>query len=162
MFGRRFESAHLHKKVRSVNRSDLFYMRIIFLNTLYSQLHGYPPIIRFMYPAPQPAYTIAGSSRQRLRARPKGLADAALCGPVPESTKKEIPGHTKKSVPAHPKRESAVNLLPWRFNRIRHAFPHAISCWKAHHPATGALHAIQPRFPAEHMTHSLEGCGPIF
>ena len=162
MFGRRFESAHLHKKVRSVNRSDLFYMRIIFLNTLYSQLHGSPPIIRFMYPAPQPAYTIAGSSRQRLRARPKGLADAALCGPVPESTKKEIPGHTKKSVPAHPKRESAVNLLPWRFKGIRHAFPPVTSCRKARHHATSALYTTQPRFPSAAMTHSLEGCCPIF
>lgn len=30
--------------------------------------------------APLPAYTQAGSSTQRLRARPKGLADAGLCG----------------------------------------------------------------------------------
>ena len=30
--------------------------------------------------APLPAYTQAGSSTQRLRARPKGLADIGLCG----------------------------------------------------------------------------------
>ena len=162
MFGRRFESAHLHKKVRSVNRSDLFLCAHYHSRHPIFATSRIPPISRFMYPATQPAYTIAGSSRQRLRARPKGLADVALCGPIPESTKKEIPGHTKKSVTAHPKRESAMNILPWRFKGIRHAFRPAISCRKAHHPATGVLHAIQTRFPAEHMTHSLEGCGPIF
>ena len=146
------------KRVRSIDRTLFSWSSS---NPVSSQLHK-DQICRIINTAPLPAYTIAGSSRQRLRARPKGLADAALCGPIPESTKKEIPGHTKKSVPAHPKRESAVNILPWRFKDIRHAFPPAISCRKACHPATGALHAIQTRFPAEHMTHSLEGCGPIF
>ena len=152
----------------STKRSDRLIDRIFFLCAHYLSRHPIfttsriHPISRFMYPAPQPAYTIAGSSRQRLRARPKGLADAALCGPVPESTKKEIRGHTKKSVPAHPKRESAVDILPWRFKGIRHAFPPVTSCRKARHHATSALYSAPPRFPSAAMTHSLEGCCPIF
>ena len=152
-------------------------MRIIFLDTLYSQLHGYPQYADSCTPQRSRPIRLPAAQGSVCELDPKG-SQTLPCAyqylnplrrkfqDTPRSQFQDTPRsqfqHTKKSVPAHPKRESAVNILLWRFKGIHHAFPPVTSCRKARHHATSALYTAQPRFPSAAMTHSLEGCCPIF